>query len=534
MKKFYSLLTAACFSASAFALVPDTHKVANFQVPGNINTEILQKMNVDMKDVSSKKAFRIKNEADGSEWACLIALPGQWMDDITDYPYYQLMVSMQPVDGSSEDIYMLQIAWPSYGALDDMYEEVEGGLKWDRAKVEAKYGDKAFQPYSYDDFVEANGGSGMFITLPGTYYAPCIVGVQAFGNNPYNWEVGGKEVYPIAATRTDNGWDTSNACTWNWASFDFATSDIKVEFTGKYSNSSSTNQPYAGQTVADLNGLGVILGFADVLWDTVGEVHIFNGGRQEAFDNWTLNYGEQSTQPLNFYYICFCDETMGYMWKDENGKEDQNYTNKDLPKNGAPGAIFNKDYHMTYFAGAIWAPENSELPYGTWSMKVPEMDNNVYVQKPEAYNLAVPGLKDNYLELEAFHGSYEGYKITSVPEKTFLGIGDKKLGLNYRIAGSLTNGYSIMGSVVGNIVYHNTPDKWVDEYEMLPAVGNIDADVITNNPSAVEGIESDAPVVSKTYYNFQGQRLSGEPENGMYIVRAIKADGTVKTTKVAK
>ena len=48
MKKFYSLLTAACFTASAFALVPDTHKVANFQVPGNINAEILQKMNVDM------------------------------------------------------------------------------------------------------------------------------------------------------------------------------------------------------------------------------------------------------------------------------------------------------------------------------------------------------------------------------------------------------------------------------------------------------------------------------------------------------
>ena len=88
-----------------------------------------------------------------------------------------------------------------------------------------------------------------------------------------------------------------------------------------------------------------------------------------------------------------------------------------------------------------------------------------------------------------------------------------------------------MGSVVGDIVYHPTPDKWVDDIQMLPAVGNVDADVIT---SAVEEIESDAPVVSKTYYNFQGQRLSGEPENGMYIVRAIKADGTVKTTKIAK
>lgn len=532
MKKFYSLLTAACFTASAFALVPDTHKVANYKVPENISTEILQKMNFDMKDVSSKKAFRIKNEADGSEWACLIAVAGQLMKDITDYPYYEMIVSMQPIDGSSEDLYQLEIAWPTYGALDDMYEEVEGGLKWDRAKVEAKYGDKAFQPYSYEDFVEANGGSGMFITLPALYYAPCILGTQVLN---YDWTVAGKTVYPMAATLNGNQWDTSNACTWNWSSFDFSTSDIKVEFNGKYSTVKGSYenpaQTYAGQTVAELSGAGVVLGFANILWDTVGEIHIFNGGRQEAFDNWTLNYGEQSTQPLNFYYICFCDETMGYMWKDKDGKEDQCYTNQDLPTNGAPGAVFNKDYHMTYFAGAIWAPENSELPYGTWSMKEPAMDNNVYVQKPEAYNLAVPYLKDNYLDLEAFHGSYEGYRIACLPGKTFLGIGDKKLGLNYKITGSITNGYSIMGSVVGNIIYHNTPDKWVDEYEMLPAVGNVDADVIT---SAVEEIESDAPVVSKTYYNFQGQRLSGEPENGMYIVRAIKADGTVKTTKIAK
>jgi hypothetical protein len=47
-------------------------------------------------------------------------------------------------------------------------------------------------------------------------------------------------------------------------------------------------------------------------------------------------------------------------------------------------------------------------------------------------------------------------------------------------------------------------------------------------------IKSESPVIRNEYYNIQGAKLSREPERGMFIHRAIKADGTSESTKVIK
>lgn len=47
-------------------------------------------------------------------------------------------------------------------------------------------------------------------------------------------------------------------------------------------------------------------------------------------------------------------------------------------------------------------------------------------------------------------------------------------------------------------------------------------------------IKSESPVIRNEYYNIQGAKLSREPERGMFIHRAIKADGTAESTKVIK
>lgn len=54
--------------------------------------------------------------------------------------------------------------------------------------------------------------------------------------------------------------------------------------------------------------------------------------------------------------------------------------------------------------------------------------------------------------------------------------------------------------------------------------------------SGIEDIvaESDAEVIAVEYYNIQGQKLNVAPENGIYIQKAIKADGTVKASKLVK
>lgn len=45
---------------------------------------------------------------------------------------------------------------------------------------------------------------------------------------------------------------------------------------------------------------------------------------------------------------------------------------------------------------------------------------------------------------------------------------------------------------------------------------------------------SNAEVVASEYYNIQGQRLNAAPAKGLYIVKAIKADGSAVVTKAVK
>ncbi len=51
----------------------------------------------------------------------------------------------------------------------------------------------------------------------------------------------------------------------------------------------------------------------------------------------------------------------------------------------------------------------------------------------------------------------------------------------------------------------------------------------TVGSSAIESVESNAEVVAVEYFNLQGQQISVAPDAGAYIVKEIKADGTVAT-----
>lgn len=54
-------------------------------------------------------------------------------------------------------------------------------------------------------------------------------------------------------------------------------------------------------------------------------------------------------------------------------------------------------------------------------------------------------------------------------------------------------------------------------------------------PTGIQTIQaSNSPVVGHEYYNFQGQKLSQKPQTGLFIDKAIKADGTTVSTKVFK
>lgn len=52
--------------------------------------------------------------------------------------------------------------------------------------------------------------------------------------------------------------------------------------------------------------------------------------------------------------------------------------------------------------------------------------------------------------------------------------------------------------------------------------------------AAIEDVTVDAEVVAVEYFNIQGQKLSVEPENGLFIKKEILSNGAVKTAKIVK
>lgn len=84
-----------------------------------------------------------------------------------------------------------------------------------------------------------------------------------------------------------------------------------------------------------------------------------------------------------------------------------------------------------------------------------------------------------------------------------------------------------------------SPELYSDDYEGGLFLSNnspeqgytVPCAVVTNIPKPVK---SDAPVVGYEYYTIHGAKLSREPVSGLYIRKAIKADGTFESEKIMK
>lgn len=51
---------------------------------------------------------------------------------------------------------------------------------------------------------------------------------------------------------------------------------------------------------------------------------------------------------------------------------------------------------------------------------------------------------------------------------------------------------------------------------------------------SIDGVEADKDVKAVEFYDVMGRKLNAQPENGMFIRKAVMTDGSVKTAKVAK
>ncbi len=575
MKKIYPFLIGTMVAATSFAAVPMQNQRLENATISPMSIQRLQevKQNIMTKSFDNVKndgPMRIVTNQDGKEWSLMIAIAGPLqlitVDDqlttLKDFPFYEAVISTQDASQGGTNFIPMEATWPAkvmFSENENIWNrDAEGRLiDLNETEVLKEFAtmDEALAPVTYEEFAaKFEDNAIMLYMLDGIYYQPQLLPSYQMGENvAMNWN--GNKYFPMVGTldQATGKFDLSNATNFKWTKFDMELSDVDIELIAPYAtyttaaNGAIQLGSKAGTASAILSGEATTLGFADVSFDALGEVHIFNEGRityGTSPQSWSYS---TAFDPMNLYFLCFCSEGYGYMATDQNGNQVQNFTENTLPKGnngtfGVPGYRFEgSDGSLTFFKAGLWAPENSETPYGLWSMAESQYETSAdgkqitkYLTPVTPYNL-VQALNCSAGTNEGFSGAYQGYSLAAEPKNSWIGIGDKDFGFNFKFAATMTNGYYIKGYSKEDIFYHPTPNKWVSDIQALPAVGNQDFNALEQgNSSSIDSTVSDAPVVSTSYYNFQGQRLASEPQEGLYIVRSVKADGTVVAKKVAK
>lgn len=575
MKKIYPFLIGTMVAATSFAAVPMQNQRLENATISPMSIQRLQevKQNIMTKSFDNVKndgPMRIVTNQDGKEWSLMIAIAGPLqlvtVDDqlttLKDFPFYEAVISTQDASQGGTNFIPMEATWPAkvmFSENENIWNrDAEGRLiDLNETEVLKEFAtmDEALAPVTYEEFAaKFEDNAIMLYMLDGIYYQPQLLPSYQMGESvAMNWN--GNKYFPMVGTldQATGKFDLSNATNFKWTKFDMELSDVDIELIAPYApyttaaNGAIQLGRKAGTASAILSGEATTLGFADVSFDALGEVHIFNEGRityGTSPQSWSYS---TAFDPMNLYFLCFCSEGYGYMATDQNGNQVQNFTENTLPKGnngtfGVPGYRFEgSDGSLTFFKAGLWAPENSETPYGLWSMAESQYETSAdgkqitkYLTPVTPYNL-VQALNCSAGTNEGFSGAYQGYSLAAEPKNSWIGIGDKDFGFNFKFAATMTNGYYIKGYSKEDIFYHPTPNKWVSDIQALPAVGNQDFNALEQgNSSSIDSTVSDAPVVSTSYYNFQGQRLASEPQEGLYIVRSVKADGTVVAKKVAK
>ena len=575
MKKIYPFLIGTMVAATSFAAVPmQNQRLEN----ATISPMSIQRLQEVKQNIMTKSFDNVKNDGpmrrvtnqDGKEWSLMIAIAGPLqlitVDDqlttLKDFPFYEAVISTQDASQGGTNFIPMEATWPAkvmFSENENIWNrDAEGRLiDLNETEVLKEFAtmDEALAPVTYEEFAaKFEDNAIMLYMLDGIYYQPQLLPSYQMGENvAMNWN--GNKYFPMVGTldQATGKFDLSNATNFKWTKFDMELSDVDIELIAPYAtyttaaNGAIQLGSKAGTASAILSGEATTLGFADVSFDALGEVHIFNEGRityGTSPQSWSYS---TAFDPMNLYFLCFCSEGYGYMATDQNGNQVQNFTENTLPKGnngtfGVPGYRFEgSDGSLTFFKAGLWAPENSETPYGLWSMAESQYETSAdgkqitkYLTPVTPYNL-VQALNCSAGTNEGFSGAYQGYSLAAEPKNSWIGIGDKDFGFNFKFAATMTNGYYIKGYSKEDIFYHPTPNKWVSDIQALPAVGNQEFNALEQgNSSSIDSTVSDAPVVSTSYYNFQGQRLASEPQEGLYIVRSVKADGTVVAKKVAK
>lgn len=565
MKKFYSLFAAALVAGTAMAISPRQLSQQEVYPADNFQTAIEQSRKAVMTDGVVVKGDKVSTS--GTNWTVRMNVnPDRWVDllvfgaDRVTYPfevlpYYWASLYMYDSDAASTAATRLYFdaCWPAQAYLDHSQEDDwwidEDNFDWDRAVEEYGSLEAAQAPASIESMAEVMTAEQFplyeypYGYLPG-YYG--LFNMQLFG--AYNCVYKGTSplwLKPGVAGSTSISMEGAAYLLFN--SYDSETMDVDYTIyapmgpTDDAGGISSVTVTLSDQVQETASVFG---------WDpinlTPSEVHIFNVGEASAdleigtLDGSIYAMGDlfEDFEPSQLYYVAYCTSPLTF---------EGTYNETSLPEGPTvEGSEYPANDQYNFFTNYVTLdlnsdPENTN-PEGLAALMDWEGDSSGFL-----VNVIKPGLlfsgyyrrdiSDSLTAAQLLGATGYLYAWGGTPYpgdeeaggiRPKVGFGDKTNGFNSHFSTSL--GAVVNVKFTGEVNFHYSADDYT-LVRKVPAVGNADA-----NTLSVKGIasESFAPVVGTEYYNFQGIRLNNAPEQGIYIVREVKADGTVSTKKVAK
>lgn len=559
MKKIFTLLVGACVAASAMAFpVKQVVSTKNNALDPNIAAQMYFQGN--MKAITAQDApdgmFRAMESGTGQSWAMMFRLlggagetfglseqQGSPILTLEDFPFYAVLFSSQNFS-TGKDYFPSYMLWPAACAYDnDVWTKAE----LDKNKAIAKYGslEAALAPEPIETVVTRES---RIPVLAGFYSATCILQSDLLGAK-VKWNDVEYATKPCTVGAQQISFDGSYV---NWKDYDPEFSEAAIDFNWILGTSNGQGV-VSGATVSaiySLSGNPVILGFSD-LYLNFDEVHAFNCGLVDIDSEYGVVYFKEF-EPVKRYYLTWCDETVSYMGT-SNGQDifawmptfnGQEVLEKGLLQNIAPVARSTEDYQMNFLSAALFVPANSNGFNGIYKMPVPSYTTKIeggqeviaeWNSVPTPYELAPAYYGTALCDQDGFKCWWNGYKIFPMEELSLIGAGDENYGFNFKFSADGWNGHIISGYSTEPIILHDDANNW-NSMSRIPSTSASNYNVIDKafDDAGVEEVISNAPVVSTQYFNLQGQRLNAAPQQGIFIQREIKADGTVKTAKIAK
>ncbi len=494
---------------------------------------------------------RSMQDGQGVEWNVMFSVLGTCVDQlhITDreghlytfeeFPFY--LTSMATIKSGNACKVQYIFLWPCR-AYYDADCVTEDGIDWEKAAQKFGSLEAAKAPGSIEETREYM--SNQFPVLDGIYGIPSIIQNDVIGLT-VTWN-GSTNLSLKPCTVTSDGRISTDGSFVLWEEFEPDFGDSTIDFDIKLGTPSASNPgQVTGSTSAQyvLRGTPTMLGFTPLNLN-FDEVHVFDCGIMDSslsnpFSWVYTEFGE----PVHRYYVAWVDSSLSFMGSSDGNALDIFAWDYDYIKDAvnlqemAPIARRVEVPVMSYFLAALYAEEGKPLE-GKWTMPEPKLvlDDRGYISSwdsaPTAGQL-VPCLNYSVGGQDGFFGTWNSWYVYPEVDLSFIGIGDKNLGFNFRFGCDGWGTNEISGYYAGKYYFHPEIEDW-NKMEERSCVGNVDANVLAPESNAVEVVESNAPVVSTQYFNLQGQRLNVAPQQGIFIQREIKADGTVKATKIAK